>query len=326
VIFLTAVLIAIPRFNWGELPGIFKSMSGGKPFDTYQYITYIEYFRGDNTSEDKLASPFSYRPLPSLLASFLPFEAETSLNLINLFSLLAGVMFIYLILKLLGINFKYRSIGMLLYILSFPYFYYGTSGYIDSVFILALLILLYLMLKRRWKLLIITIILAVMVKETVVIFLPVLFVFLYNDALSGTRLRRLSIFAAAASAIIIVSLIIRNIVPGQATYLWNPKFELLTFNLLRIKTYLSFGLSLGIPGILSFFALKTILAQKRTDQLFLTLLTGVVISLLLSFYSLFSAYADGRHIWTAYPYLIPLSVMFLDKSKSKFFISSEKTD
>ena len=41
------------------------------------------------------------------------------------------------------------------------------------------------------------------------------------------------------------------------------------------------------------------------------LVTGLIVSMLISFFSLFAAYADGRHIWTSYPFTIPMAVAYI---------------
>jgi len=111
---LSLIIVTLPRFNWGEL-GPLKSLVGVKPFDVEQYILYTDYFRGEKNST-VLESPFAYRPLVPFLASFLPYKAFTSINLVNL---------IFLILTL------FPLIGLLRHLnvrcLFFPFLYFTTA-------------------------------------------------------------------------------------------------------------------------------------------------------------------------------------------------------
>lgn len=79
ILFLLLILVGIPRFNWGILTPPLVSLIGEKPFDAIQYERYVEYFRGNNFKSQELEGPFSYRPLVPLIASFFPFQANTSI-------------------------------------------------------------------------------------------------------------------------------------------------------------------------------------------------------------------------------------------------------
>lgn len=125
-------IIALPRFNWRDLPQPLNQFVGEKPFDVIQYEKYVEFFRGTKNVANELEGPFSYRPLVPLLASVLPFKPNTSINLINLFFLTLGLIYHLRLLRLFGFIENQIIIGVLLFILSFPMFYYATSGYIDG--------------------------------------------------------------------------------------------------------------------------------------------------------------------------------------------------
>jgi hypothetical protein len=312
LIYILGVLVAIPRFNWGELVPPFSGIVGIKPFDVEQYVTYVEFFRGDETAASLLEGPFSYRPLPPFLASLLPFDAESSLNLINLASLLFSLFLIIRLLALLGFNFGYRMLGGVLFVFSFPYFYYGTSGYVDSVFLLFVLASTFFLIKENWIGFLVSFVMGVLVKETIVLMVPVLMVYLFFTNMKWGK--RFLIAGLTLLLFIGTVFLVRNFSPGESGYVWKPMQDVLISNITRVKTYLSFTLSFGIPGLLAL--LYIIFGKKDFSRIsrerYFALVGGVLVAIGLFVYSLFAAYADGRHIWVSYPFSIPLALMFVE--------------
>lgn len=301
-------LIALPRFNWGDLPQPLNKFVGEKPFDVEQYEKYVEYFRGDKNKADELEGPFSYRPLVPLLASLLPLEPLTSINLVNLFILTLGIIYLIKLLLKLGFNEKEIVIGSLIFIISFPLFYYATSGYIDASLIGGMLISNYYLMTNRYSLFILSFTFGIFIKETIVILLPVSTVYyLMNEK---TKIKFLKISVPIILYLIIV-VVIRNSAPQKEIYVWKPSYEILQHNLLRIKTYISFILTFGIPCLLSFYFLFTEKRKNIPKEILYPLFTGIVFSILLWIYSLFAAYSDGRQLWTSYVFAIPLTSYLL---------------
>ena len=98
-------------------------------------------------------------------------------------------------------------------------------------------------------------------------------------------------------------------------YMWFPKIEVFIFNITRIKTWLNFLLTLGIPGLLAFHHfvnIKKYYLEKRIELIFLF---GYLLSNLLFAYSIFSAHADGRFVWTSYAFTIPLALYVVRDSR-----------
>lgn len=311
-------LVALPRFNWRPLPSPFNSFVGGKPFDVEQYEIYVEYFRGKTHLASELEGPFSYRPLVSFLASFLPFDPLTSINLVNLALLSVGLIYLFKLLS--GFKFQDKSIliGLITFIVSFPLFYYTTSGYIDASLIGILLVTNYYLFQNKYYQFILSFLIGIFIKETIIIMLPVAFVyFLLNDKSKNKLVKIILPFILY----IITVIVIRTVVPQQKeNYIWLPTFEILIDNLSRVKTYLSFILTLGVPGILSISVIFSEKKKNISGELLLPLITGFFFSLLLWFYSLFSAYSDGRQLWTSYTYTIPLMLLIFNlkySSKNK---------
>ena len=306
---LSLVVIIIPRFNWGEV-GPLKPFVGTIPFDIEQYISYTEFFRGEMDENTQLEGPFVYRPLTPLLASFLPFDALTSINLVNLIVLLLTLIPLVKTLQLLKFKSNYVFIGGILFVYSFPLFYYGTSGYIDSVLIGFIMTAVYLMLSNKIILFFVVFALGVGVKETIVILVPVFAIYLFFQSNFSLK-KNISILLLLILVYSVCTILVRNITPESETYIWFPYLEVILDNLVRPKTYLSILLTFGIPGIGALLYINVALRKQSFISQQPALVTGLIVSMLISFFSLFAAYADGRHIWTSYPFTIPLAVAYI---------------
>ncbi len=298
------VLVALPRFNWRELPHPLNKFVGIKPFDIEQYEIYVKYFRGEKKLADQLEGPFSYRPFVPFVASFLPFDPLTSINITNLIFVSIGLIFLIKLLIKLEFNDREITIGSLIFIFSFPLFYYTTSGYIDASLIGIMLISNYFLFTNRYFIFIMSFIIGILIKETILILLPVLIVYyLFNDEIKN---RILKIIIPIIIYILLYGLI-RNFAPQKETFVWVPSLEIIKDNLIRIKTYLTFLLTFGIPGLLSLVVAVHKVRKNIPSKIFYSLITGLIFSFLLWFYSLFAAYSDGRQLWTSYIFTIPLS-------------------
>lgn len=305
---LLLIIISLPRFNWRPLPQPFNSFVGQKPFDVEQYEKYVEFFRGNQSLKGILEAPFSYRPLIPFLSSLLPFDALTSINIINLIIISLGLIFLIKLLVNFGFSDKLVTIGGLLFVVSFPLFYYTTSGYIDASLIGIVMISNYFLFKDKYHLFILFFSLGVLTKETIIILIPVAVVFiLYNKKASHKLLKILLVILIY----ILIESAIRYLVPAKNFYVWKPSVDILIYNLTRFKTYLSFILTFGIPGI---FSLILLLTNKRNiipKEILYAFSIGMFSGLMLWFYSIFSAYADGRQLWISYPFAAILSVYFI---------------
>ena len=309
------VLISLPRFNRNDI-GIqsITAKGMGIPGDSAKYTAITLYFRGEKTAND-LQPPFTYRPLIPFLAALLPLKAMTAINLINLAAMVITVIYMYKILVWLGIDFQLCMIGCGLYVVSFPTFYYTTIGYIDPVLICVLTIGLYLIFTNKWGLLAGIIIAGVLVKETVIILIFTLAAYLISSRKAFTKQ---GLILPLVCVIFIISYYIaRRIIPAGPNVAWMPSFETLLNNMSRIRSWLSFLFTLGIPGILAPFIFRyraTEWFQEKFAET-ATLITGFLISILLFGYAMLSAYADGRFIWTSYPFSVPLATIVLNEIK-----------
>ena len=131
ILSISLILVCLPRFNRVDI-GIDHLKTAGiqakkKLVDVRQYINYTNFFKGQS-EKFQVKAPFSYRPLLPFVASKLPFNAMTSINIINIVSLLFAMLILFRILNLYDIDFKYCLLGCSLFVFSFPTFYYGAVG------------------------------------------------------------------------------------------------------------------------------------------------------------------------------------------------------
>jgi len=171
---LTACLaaVALPRFNLHD-PGPIRKLTAratatvyGLPLDVEGYIRLADYYRG-RIPADSLIQPYSYRPLVPLAASLLPFDAQTAINVIDALCLLLTVIVLDRFLALLGLDSRARNAGCLLFIVSFPTFYYGTIGFVDPAAVLFAALGAYAVVREKTALFVATLIAGVLVKEKI---------------------------------------------------------------------------------------------------------------------------------------------------------------
>lgn len=312
-LFVCLTLVCLPRFDRNDY-GIIKKFVGnedlyeGLPIDILIYKNYVEYFRGEK-SEESVMPPYTYRVLVPFLASKLPFHPLTSINLVNLFFLYIGLISVYFSLCVLKLNFSLSVIGCLMFIFSFPVFYYGTSGYIDATFVGLLSATVYFILSKKYFLLMPLILLTSFANEKAIILFPFLIFFLFAEEAD----RKKSILIITLSLIIyfLTSFFLRSFTPSSSqTYLWIPDTKYILQNIFRPKTYLSFALTFGIPGILTILSLFYFSADRMKKILYFYI--GSFTSFILYIYSIFSAWSDGRTVWTMYPFAIPVSVLLIE--------------
>lgn len=318
---LLLVFVSLPRFNWRPLPDLLNSFVGGKPFDVEQYEKYVSYFRGNQIAGEELESPFSHRPLIPFLASLLQFDELTSLNLINILIISVGL--IYLLKFLWSLKFSNKSvfIGGLLFVVSFPTFYYTTSGYIDASLVGMILIFNYLLYTNKYYIFLIFFLIASLIKETVIVTFPAIVVYLYFNEKGVNKYYKI-LFPIIL--FFLIQSLIKYYAPSKNNFFWKPNFETIIYNLERIKTYLSFILTLGVPG---FFTILNLINFKKffiPYEIFLSLIVGALSGFILWFYSIFTAHSDGRHLWVIYPYTVPIATNFINYLFEKKISQSNK--
>ncbi len=308
------VLVCLPRFNRWDL-GVARWTSSGQLSkemlsDAGGYVKTVEYFRGERDATE-LSTPFQYRPLVPLLASWLPFAPMTSLNVVNVLALIAALVAIWVTVGRLGYDLPAKVVGGALFVLSFPTFYYGAIGIVDPAAILFVAVGVMCIVQRHWLAVVIILAVGVLAKETVAVLIPATCVALLTKQ---ERLwRSLIITGACVIVFILAYKSVRIVMPGEV-YIWLPSWSRLSRNVERVRTYTSFVLAFGLPGLLSlgFLCDRARLWRKRLveDGPFLI---GILAAIGLWCFSLVSAHTDGRFIWVSYPFMIPLAVGTIER-------------
>jgi hypothetical protein len=302
------ILLCLPRFDRRDAG--FQSLTTTTLGDSAEYVGMVQYFRGEKPAAD-LHAPYTYRPLVPLLAAALPLEAITAIDGIDLLFLLAALWILYRLLERLGLDPAVCVIGCALFAVSFPTFYYGTIGNIDPVLICLLTAGVFCILDHRWILFAAILVTGAFVKETIVLLIPMLAAYTFYEKKLRSRHGLYLLFITAL--FIGAYLAARAVIPTGSSYVWMPSGETFLANASRLRSWSSLILTFGIPGVLSLFVFKYRATDRFQTRLPETamLIAGLLFSLLLFGYSMFSAYADGRFIWTSYPSTIPLAAIVI---------------
>lgn len=320
------ILIGSVRFNRNDF-GISNltvpdsSYDPIKSNDAIRYINMTDYYKGTEDPEI-LIPPYTTRVLVPFIASKLPFATDTSINIINFAAMIFSLFILYYTLVFYKLPTRFIYSGCFLYVFSFPTFYYGTVTYVDAVLLFFLFLSFYFMLTGRIFYLIISLMLGTCVKESMILLIPVFFV---NSLLRKDKLSL--VFLKTFTLLIIYFLTIyflHMIKPNNLSYLWIPSYEVFISNVIRPRTFASFILTFGIPGILSsFFIYYFFIKDKSFLKINLTLISGLFISFCLWSYSVISAYSDGRFIWPSIVFSLPMSMIFLKHFLSKKYSGSK---
>ena len=154
-----------------------------------------------------------------------------------------------------------------------------------------------------------------MTSEKAVLALPFFFFFRFKE--SGFK-KSFLFSVLLFSIFVITSLVVRtNTINADSTFLWSVNFESLFFNLGRIRTYISLGLTGGLPLIILLIAIPKIDFSKSHNIAFLA---GAFFVILMIIYSFLAAYTDGRFMWYIYPFALPLAAVAVEK----YFTNSNK--
>ncbi len=312
---LVALLAAVvaPRFNLNDLGIVHrftataKATPYGLPLDVEGYVRLVQYHRGVLPA-DSLLTPYCYRPLIPFAASRLPFDPLTSIDVVDFVCLLLSVVALDGILGFVGFGVGARTLGSILFIVSFPTFYYGTIGFIDPGCVLLVSLGTLYSLRRKTLLVALCVVVGALVKETNVLIalLPGIVAWARHSLKPRAAIQVALLVLLGLSTVLCVRLL--SPFPGRE-WLWIPRWEILRDNLARPRAYLSFALTLGLPAALAALAVIRDRARgglRREDYRFFA--GGVILILLVYLYTLPAAHADGRIVWVIYPFLIPIAL------------------
>jgi hypothetical protein len=242
-----------------------------------------------------------------VLAAPLPFASVTAINVVNVAALALGALGVWWILSALGVDGRRRVLGDLMFIVSFPTFYYGSIGYVDPVSIAFIVFGTGAVLTDHRMQVLGLVAVGALAKETTIIVVPLAIAVL---AVRGAGRRRVLAWSAAwAGAFLATTLLLRWSVHDDGTNLWRPSLEHAIENLSRPRTWLSAVLTLGVPAaVVARYALRfTSLGRDRV----VLFGGGILLSIGLFAFAIFSAYADGRFLWPICAFTVPVAILFL---------------
>ncbi len=311
---LLLVIVVLPRFNLRDAGPIAKFTAGatatqyGLPLDVAGYVRLGQYFRHEMPA-DSLIPPYCYRLLVPIAASALPWSVLTSINVLDVVSLLLAFILLDRLMRRMGLSIRASTMGIVLFVVSFPTFYYGPIGFLDPVCVMLITAMLLAIIEVGPGGGVFTglFVVGVLVKETnaAMALLPSIWAAATARPMAPA-IRRTTILVAVALAILIA---IRLAAPFPSRgWFWAPHITAVLENLTRPRAIISLVLTLGLPAIGMFVALLNGAARRTLAEAHIRFLVwGAAIPVSLYLYSLFSAYADGRIIWALYPFAIPIA-------------------
>lgn len=307
-----AVVWALPRFNRADsIFGIsirrFTSSSSG---DSDQYVALVRHFRGLPSLVD---APFAFRPLAPFLASRLPAEPMTALNIVAVLAIFIGTASVFATALRTQERLQTATVAGLLFGLSFQIFYYGATGQIDAVSIGLSALSVALLVHERLLASVLVFFVAMLAKETSIAVAPFLFLWTFQRSRG-----RAVLLAAALAAVTVVSAAINHRVgpPVPNTYSWAPNTAELVENLRRKRMYATFLLGLGIQGVLHTLATVSEKGRSRWARLFDPWTAGFLTSLGLFAFALTTAWADARFLWSGQIFTSVTAAAFLAKRRA----------
>ncbi len=320
-IFLSVVVLMMSIVRWNRQDLVIRQYVGADDkklgeklgydvemsLDSYTYVQYVNYYNGEDV-ESEVTKPYSFRFLIPLLSSLLPFDSFTSLNIVCLSTEILGLLFLMKVLALLGFKPRTIFITSFLYSFSFPVFYYGVVGLLDAPAIFLIILGVYLTIRKQLILLILTMIVAAMVNEKVVLVLPFYFFFNIKEiGFNKSFINSVIIFVAFVA----VSLIVRaNTINADSSFMWTVSTSSLIDNLTRIRTYISLALTGGIPLLILVLTYRRI--DFKQSHVFGFAMGTIFVGLMIV-YSLTAAYTDGRFAWYLYPFILPLCAYGIER-------------
>ncbi len=281
--------------------------------DARYFIAYVEYFRGDVPS-DVIRPASNWRLLVPLVAAVLPLSPLSAINVTNQLLLLLSLVILYQSLLLVGVSKGYVWLGLMLFILSFPTFYYTTIVYIDPGVMFFVSLCIYAVLAQNLPILILGFVIGFFAKEAIVVIIP--FAVVYQFML-GKRKNAIGLAILLAVIYVVLSYLVRQyayITPGEKNNLfWVANSSNILLNINRINSLLAPILSLGLVGFLYALTIKYQTIFKSPLQL--ATLALVVTTIAMYAFAFITTFADGRPFWLAYYPMIIVGMIWLQEQQ-----------
>lgn len=285
------------------------------PIDTEMYANYVQYFRGLKQKGDGISVPYTYRPLAPLLASMLPIRNPIySLIVLNLIFLYATMLLVYDIVRALQFDFGGGVLSSILYVVSFPVFYFSPLGLVDVVCLFFICLGIYAVIKEKYWLYLVSIVLGIYAKESILVLLPFALIYYFQKHSWSKKFYLLTVSSILLFAINFY--VIRNYFAFNTSFYWSIEYDAFLANLFRKGTNIGSIMSFGIVGIISTNFIFSNFKKLKNEYLYLLpWIAGFLTSMGLYGYAFFSAFADGRFVWYIYPFAIPLTLFYIQGQK-----------
>lgn len=240
----------------------------------------------------------------------------TAINLVNTFALLGTLVFLLLILRRSGVDPAGEWLGGLLFVLSFPAFYYSTIGYVDPGGLFFIAMGTWLTIRKKWTAALCCAIVGVLAKESAFVLVAVLSAGAWARGRSRKQVVLLSV--TCLLALVVVSAAVREMAPGvRYASIWIPSVDAFADNAARPRAWLSGALTVGIPGLI----LLVNAIRRKLPTAPATLLplfwAGLAASGAMWLFAFTSAYVDGRTLWPSVMFSIPLAVLSIKPRSSR---------
>ena len=283
--------------------------------DARYFIAYVEYFRGE-TPTDVIRPASNWRMLVPCIAASLPFEPLTAINIVNQILLLLSMFMLYYSMLYLKISKGYVWLGMMLFIVSFPAFYYTTIGYVDAGVMFFVGTCIYATLKQSWWLFMCSFILGFLAKESIVVVLPFTVAYLF---MKDKRKYAFVLGLILIATYLAESYLVRQyayLTPGEKNNMfWVINLDNIRLNLNRINSLLAPILTMGFVGLIYLFSIKS--SMKTNKSLSWASLILLATTFAMYTFAFISTYADGRPFWLAYFAMIMVSMVGLQNKVKK---------
>lgn len=288
---LLFLVVTLPRFNRNTIV-VERPLN-----DARYFIAYVEYFRGEIPS-DVIRPASNWRMLVPLVASLLPFDPLTSINLINLVCFGIALFYLFKSCVALALPSEFAWLSCWLSILSFPAFYYTTIGYVDPGALLFIAAGTYFTIKGQLAGVLTCMITGAFAKETIGLLIPFYAGYHYMQQ----KQRTIWVVIGLALLFVVMNIAIRHyayLTPGANNpAFWGFSTDAFYANTKRFNSYAAPLLSLGLPALLFCYCLyrSGVRTAIRTPIMFAALLSlsaALCITLLVSL----ATVVDGRTIW-----------------------------
>ena len=303
------IILSFPRFAAQDI-GFLRGRVNFPP-DAIEYADYVEFFRGD-VALSEVRAPFVYRPIIPAIASILPIsDAQSAVAVLCILCLCLTVPILFSIFSSVDIGRKGSLLGVLIFAMSFPVFFFGPTGILDATTIFGIAIVSLSLLKRKWIIAALLIFVFTLVKETVVVSLFAAAGMLLSDRDKHSWPRIAMLFGASAIAFVGIRLLIHV---GSLS-IWSPSIARFIGNL-RFRSFAGIALTLGVPAVLYIVYLlkhRNKSLFSRSERWFFA--GGVIGTSILIAVSFVSAHVDGRFAWPAVIFMLPpgIKALRLDK-------------